>query len=327
MGKRDSILKPLTKSISLTSLAIGEPLAKDIYDEHGRLLLRAGTQLSQDFINRLQVKGIETVHVEIVPQIIDEAPAEPLGKPAEKKVVNIVDFANPYKDLLYEETRVKVRGYNFKQIHKDFQQKVREFTDLLLKDPEASLEFYLWTKRAQVEYNYEEHHVNTGILAALICSWLGVDKSTTYEIVNVAMLHDIGETRISQDILQKPGPLTWEEMEIVRQHPTIGFEILYRTEWITPRELLGVLTHHERLNGTGYPNKLLGSQIIIHSRITAVASIFNSATTDRPYARGKNPADALAELRNRSFGELDAKVTRVLYEKVVPHLPKVPASD
>jgi len=88
-----------------------------------------------------------------------------------------------------------------------------------------------------------------------------------------------------------------------------------------------LLRNLERLNGTGYPNKLLGSQIIIHGRITAVASIFNSVTTDRPYARGKNPADALAELRNGSFGELDAKVTRVLYEKVVPHLPKVPASD
>ena len=122
------------------------------------------------------------------------------------------------------------------------------------------------------------------------------------------MLHDIGETRIPSTILRKTGKLTKEEREMIQTHPTIGMQILNKTDWINNRELYGVLTHHERLNGQGYPYKLLGSKITIHARVTAVASIFNVATTDRPYARAKNLLEILMEIRNRSYGELDSKV-------------------
>ena len=313
----------LKKSIPLTSLSIGEPLAQDIYDEQNRLPLKAGTYLSEQYITSLQAKGIETVLVAIVPKISDEDIKE--EKPSKKKTVaDVADFKKPYDDLLYEQNRVKLRGYNIKKIHKEFNIKTREFADLILTDPEAALEFYLRIKGSQIEYNYEEHHVNTGILATLISNWLGLNKHIIYEIMNVAMLHDIGETRISPNILQKPGSLDRDEMATVQTHPSIGFKILCKTDWLSNRELLGVLTHHERLNGLGYPNKLLGSQIIIHSRVTAVASIFNAATTDRPYATAKNPVKVLSELRDRSYGELDSKVTRVLYEKLYDLFPKLP---
>lgn len=309
----------MKKSIPLGSLSIGEPLAQDIYDEQNRLLLKAGTHLSDQYITSLQAKGIETVLVAIVPKISNSPKVE---KTLKKKTV--ADFRKPYDDLLYEQNRVKLRGYNIKKIHKEFNIKTREFADLILTDPEAALEFYLRIKRSQIEYNYEEHHVNTGILATLISNWLGLNKHIIYEIMNVAMLHDIGETRISPNILQKPGSLDRNEMATVQTHPSIGFKILCKTDWLSNRELLGVLAHHERLNGLGYPNKLLGSQIIIHSRVTAVASIFNAATTDRPYARAKSPAKVLSELRDRSFGELDSKVTRALYEKISTLFPEQP---
>ena len=312
----------MKKSIPLTSLSIGEPLAQGIYDEQNRLLLKAGTHLSDQYITSLQAKGVEMVFIAITPKISNENLKEAPEKPSKEKILSVADFREPYYDLLHEQTRVKLRGYNVKRIHKEFNLKTREFTDLLLNDPEASLKFYLQTKQSQLEYNYEEHHVNTGILAALISNWLGLNKHIIYEIMNVAMLHDIGETRISPDILQKPGSLDRNEREIIHTHPNIGFEILSKTDWLSSRELYGVLTHHERLNGHGYPNKLLGSQIIIHSRVTAVSSIFNAATTDRPYARAKNPAKVLSELRDRSFGELDSKVTRVLYEKMSARLPE-----
>jgi len=315
-------LTAIKKSIPLTSLALGEPLAQDIYDEYDRLLLKAGTILTEQYIASLQGKGVETVFIAIALKINSEEPKEAPKEPIKNKVIPITNFTEPYKDLIYEQSRVKGRGFNVKKIHKEFSQKTREFTDLLLKDPEESLEFFLRTKSTQQEHNYEEHHVNTGILSALLAHWLGLDKQITYEIVNVAMLHDIGETRIPSEILQKPSYLSWDEMEIVRKHPSIGFEILCKTDWINNRELLGVLTHHERLNGTGYPNKLLGSQIIIHSRITAVSSIFNSSTTDRPYAKAKSLPQVLLELRNRSFGELDNRVTRVLFDKITAKLPE-----
>lgn len=312
----------LKKSIPLNSLSTGEPLAQDIYDEQNRLLLRAGTALSKDYISSLQSKGIEKIFISITPKISNHSEPPKEEKP---KTPSFIDIRKYYDDLLQEQRRVKLRGYNIKKIHKEFGVKTQEFTNLLLLSTEASLAFYLQTKNAQIEYNYEEHHVNTGILAVLISNWLGLNRHTTYEIMNVAMLHDIGETRIPSEILQKPSSLDRSEREIVHTHPTIGLEILNKTDWLNSRELYGVVTHHERLNGQGYPNGLLGSQITIHSRVTAVSSIFNAATTDRSYAIAKSPSKVLSELRDRSFGELDSKVTRVLHEQLSGHIREIPS--
>lgn len=197
---------------------------------------------------------------------------------------------------------------------------VNGFIELLTLDPERSLQFFLDIKKSQGEYKYNQHHVNTGILAILISKWLDLDSNLMKEIAITSMLHDIGETRIPPKILKKPGKLTSSEREVIETHPIIGLQILNKTDWINNRELYGVLTHHERLNGQGYPYKLLGSKITIHARVTAVASIFNIATTNRPYANAKNILEILLEIRNRSYGELDSKVARILYDNITDFL-------
>jgi len=128
------------------------------------------------------------------------------------------------------------------------------------------------------------------------------------EIVRVgALLHDLGKIGISDLVLQKPGRLTAEETELIRQHPVIGKRILENVQGL--EAYVGVVElHHENLNGTGYPRGLKGEETPLAARIVKVADAYDAMTSDRPYRRGKSHAEALAVLRSVAGTEMDPQV-------------------
>jgi putative nucleotidyltransferase with HDIG domain len=122
-----------------------------------------------------------------------------------------------------------------------------------------------------------------------------------------ALLHDLGKIGISDLVLQKPGRLTPEETDLIRQHPTIGKRILENVQGLEP--YLGIVElHHENLDGTGYPHGLMGEQTPLHARIVKVADAYDAMTSDRPYRNGKTHAEALAILRSVCGTEMDPVV-------------------
>ncbi|HTM15236.1 MAG TPA: HD domain-containing phosphohydrolase [Bryobacteraceae bacterium] len=128
------------------------------------------------------------------------------------------------------------------------------------------------------------------------------------EIIRVgALLHDLGKIGISDLVLQKPGRLTPEENELIRQHPVIGKRILENVQGLEAY-LSIVELHHENLNGTGYPHGLKGEETPLYARIVKVADAYDAMTSDRPYRRGKSHAEALAVLRSVSGSEMDPAV-------------------
>ena len=122
-----------------------------------------------------------------------------------------------------------------------------------------------------------------------------------------ALLHDLGKIGISDLVLQKPGRLTPEENELIRQHPVIGKRILENVQGL--EAYLGIVElHHENLDGSGYPHGLKGEETPLHARIVKVADAYDAITSDRPYRAGKSHADALAILRNACGSEMDPSV-------------------
>ena len=109
------------------------------------------------------------------------------------------------------------------------------------------------------------------------------------------ILHDVGKIGIPDSILSKPGPLTPEEWSIVRQHPVIGANIMKDASFLEESKKL-VLHHHEKYDGTGYPDGLIGNDIPLGARLLAVADSFDSMTTDRAYRSALSIEDALDEL-------------------------------
>jgi putative two-component system response regulator len=143
---------------------------------------------------------------------------------------------------------------------------------------------------------------------------LGIDSEGLAALKLGAVVHDIGKVGIPDPILKKPGKLTDEEMQIMRRHPLIGYEILKPLR--TFKDVLPIVRwHHERPNGTGYPDRLKGDELPMLPRIISVADVFDALSTDRPYRKAL-PLEQCASilLEEREKGNLDDTVVRTLLE-------------
>jgi putative nucleotidyltransferase with HDIG domain len=118
-------------------------------------------------------------------------------------------------------------------------------------------------------------------------------------------LHDIGKIGTRESVLHKPGTLTAEEFDQIHQHPLLGEQMLSPLAHDSPDVLRIVRSHHERLDGRGFPDGLRGEKIPIEARIVAVADAFDAMTTRRPYRESRPPSAALVELRRVAGSQLD----------------------
>jgi len=122
-----------------------------------------------------------------------------------------------------------------------------------------------------------------------------------------ALLHDIGDIRTPEAVLQKAGPLTPEEWQVVRQHPAAGVEILETVPLLTPAlDVVGA--HHERYDGGGYPHGLKGEEIPVTARIFAVVDTVDAITHDRPFRLARSLADALEIVKKESGAQFDPRI-------------------
>jgi putative nucleotidyltransferase with HDIG domain len=133
------------------------------------------------------------------------------------------------------------------------------------------------------------------------------------------LLHDVGKIGIPVSILDKKGPLTDEEMRIMREHVNIGARILEPIPGLAESMPI-VLQHHEWINGGGYPNRLSGDQVTLHARIFAIADCFDALTSDRPYRAGMSMDRALGIIQAGSGSQFDPKIVDVLVKIVAPIL-------
>jgi len=133
-----------------------------------------------------------------------------------------------------------------------------------------------------------------------------------------SLIHDVGKIRVPSDILSKPGRITKAEFELIKEHPQTGYEVLSKIEF--PWSVADiVLQHHERMNGSGYPQGLKGKGILLESRIVGVADVVESMTYHRPYREAPGLDAALDEIRKNKGILYDPEVVdaciRIFLEK------------
>jgi putative nucleotidyltransferase with HDIG domain len=146
--------------------------------------------------------------------------------------------------------------------------------------------------------------------AVAIAEEMGLSPAEVDIIRNASILHDVGKIGIKEDILKKPGRLTEEERREMEYHPFIGTKILQSVKLLEPVMPL-VYHHHERFDGTGYPDGLRGEEIPQGARIISVADAFESMTSDRPYRKALPLEDAMAELRYGSGRQFDPRLVDI----------------
>ena len=151
------------------------------------------------------------------------------------------------------------------------------------------------------------HQQRVADLAEKIALELGLSKDQAHGIRLAGIVHDIGKIQVPAEVLNKPGKLTDIELSLIRLHPQVGYDILkaIRSPWPIPA---AVLQHHERLDGSGYPQGLKTDQIIIEARIISVADTVEAMSSHRPYRAGLGLDAALAEISKLRGTQLDPAV-------------------
>jgi HD-GYP domain-containing protein (c-di-GMP phosphodiesterase class II) len=189
---------------------------------------------------------------------------------------------------------------------------IAEIVELILTDDATAA--YL-TKITSHDFYTYTHSVNVGFLAVSMAKILFRDSNAhnMHELGIGFFLHDLGKVQVDPAIINKPGRLTADEMNVMRRHPSIGYKLLYEAEQLTDECKTIVLQHHERYDGTGYPKELRGDEIHLYGKICSIADVYDALTSDRPYRKKMAPFEALILMKKEMINHFQ----KDLYEKFV----------
>ncbi len=156
------------------------------------------------------------------------------------------------------------------------------------------------------------HVIRMSHYAHLLARAAGYSEKAADDLLNAAPMHDVGKIGIPDAILQKPGRLDEHEWQVMRQHPEIGARIIGEHDSNLLRLARSIaLTHHERWDGTGYPNGLRGEEIPIEGRIVAIADVFDALTSVRPYKPAWSIDEAVELLRREQGSQFDPELVEL----------------
>ncbi len=290
-------------------------MSEDVFNAYGLHVLSKGTSLNEKEISRIFQHQIDYVDIEVRSGLAGEAPAD------EPQVKAPLSAYNPllrplYYDAvagaeqLFERALVEGRIYE-DDVKESFQPLVENFRT------ERDVVSLLLMLNSQDDYTYQ-HSVQVGMLSYYIARWLGWTEEETVRAGKAGFLHDVGKCRIAEAILNKPSRLDDEEFKEIQNHPQYGYEILTRS-FNDSGVALAALQHHERIDGTGYPQGLSGEQIHPMAKIVAVADVYSAMISSRVYSEKKDLLFVLRELYELSFKELDPDVTHTFIRHMVPN--------
>jgi len=167
----------------------------------------------------------------------------------------------------------------------------------------------------------QEHCERMESLSMLVGERMKLPPERLELLIYAALLHDIGKIGIPNYILKKSGPLTGEEWQEIKKHPSAGRAIIEKTFLKDAGPIIE--QHHERYDGTGYPLGLKGDEILVEARIIAVVDAFDAMGSDRPYRKALTNDQVIAELRRCSGTQFDPEVVEVLIDVISAFPPGV----
>ena len=182
---------------------------------------------------------------------------------------------------------------------------VEDITTSVMRNPGALIN--LARLKTVDDYTYM-HSVAVCALMVALAKQLNLDEQLTRQSGLAGLLHDMGKALMPEGILNKPGKLSNEEFAIVKRHPVQGHKALLEGGSVGEIPLDVCLHHHEKINGTGYPDRLAGDQISLYAKMGAVCDVYDAVTSNRPYNVGWNPADTISKMTDWCNGHFDEKI-------------------
>lgn len=252
-------------------------LAKDVADQSGATVLAAGTTLDRPLLERLRQMGVTQLWVDPPRPSLIAPPPQPV----------------PLRDVVRSETREQATLL-VGQVFQDPSQVplpqvinvVKGIVDEVLSSSETVVS--IQSLRDYHQYTYQ-HSVNLCVLGVSFAKTLGFSPDDLRELGLGLLLHDYGKTKVPRAIIDKPAKLTDEEFAVMKTHPEAGWRLLSEHYDLPAGAQAVILQHHERLNGLGYPYKLLAHEIHLFAKIGMIVDVYDAMTSDRSYAKGRPP--------------------------------------
>ncbi|WP_028594211.1 HD-GYP domain-containing protein [Paenibacillus assamensis] len=316
--------------VLVNDLQAGDILQHDVFNQHGVHVLSAGTVLRERDIGILIGHLIDDI--DIIASTPYNSPQEqqthtPTTRDAQLNSTHSISSSsndiNSYEKLFpYYQDAVKSTNLLFHYALTNGRL-VQEAVDLTITplleqfQQERDVVSLLLRLNSQDDYTCQ-HSVQVGMLSYYLATWLGHTKEDALRIGKAGYLHDIGKCQVDREILNKPAPLTQEEYEQMKLHPLAGYQIIrstYDDKWIA----IAALQHHERTDGSGYPEGLTSENIHMVAKIVSVADVYSAMISCRTYQDKKDLLIVLKQMYQLSFSKLDPVITHTFIRYMLPN--------
>lgn len=311
-----------TIRIPISHAMPGMTAAADVYSMNDQLIISKGTKLTNSVISRLKFYLIHDI-------LIYQETSE---KKADTSINTKIDTENSYMDVIRSSAEFKKFTTDFTN-SLDFLQ--NELNDIATKKTNIDIARLL-SQSTQVMSNcrngihvfdmlhcmrqYNDmtyvHSLNVALICTVFGSWLKLSQEDIGILTLCGLLHDVGKLLVPTNILNKPSILAASEFDAVKKHPTQGY-LLLRSQNIDERIKKAAYMHHERCDGSGYPNALVRSQIDPFAKIVAIADVYDAMTSERSYRPALSPFEAIKAFESEGLQKYDAHYIMTFLEGIV----------
>jgi len=190
---------------------------------------------------------------------------------------------------------------------------VEEISSSVMRNPGALIS--LARLKTADDYTYM-HSVAVCALMVALARQIGLSEAHTRSAGMAGLLHDLGKAAIPMTVLNKPGKLTDEEFAVVKHHPVAGYEMLKEGGSVEAAVLDACLHHHEKMDGTGYPDKLQGDKISLIAKMAAICDVYDAITSNRPYKRGWDPSESIRRMAEWTNDHFDPRLFQAFVKSI-----------
>ncbi len=296
------------KKILVKDLREGMITAEDIYSIDGQLILSKDYVLDSSSIQRLDSFALYSIRIQDKMAPV----AEPLTQPpsAKERVRANPEF-RAFKASFEENVetlKIKLNQVVTANSNFDAENLLSQTLSLIGRSEQSSISMMdmILNMRDYDDSTYA-HMVNCAILCNIFAGWLRMSQSERILATTCGLFHDIGNLRITEEILKKPGPLTAREKEVVKRHTTEGYNIL-GVQSLDPEVKNAALMHHERCDGTGYPYGFTQDKMSRFAKMIAIVDVYNAMTSKRVYRKAICPFQVIEQLQDEEFSKYDPEM-------------------
>ncbi len=287
--------------VSVNECVAGMKMAETIFNDYGAAIVAEDTILDEHIINKISKLGIVKIKVyETENDVV-------IVKSTELFSDQYNDSVDIMKDIIHEiSTGGKVNAENVRIATSNIISRINENRDIINSINQI---------KNTDEYTYT-HSVNVSLLCMMFGKWLRYDFFKIRDLVNTGLLHDIGKGKIAPEILDKRDSLNGEEFEEIKKHPLYGYQLAEEMSGLNENILKGILMHHEREDGSGYPLAIKADQINEFAKIVAICDIYDAMTSNRSYRKKGSPFEVFEMFEKESYGLLDQRLTSVFLKNM-----------